>query len=97
MTFVWRAVLMFTIHTKLALLQRWSFRRRVDNESPTGAQRCAQSGEALFRPVGNFMRAIEENVARIRVVQRLPTNVHERPSLAQDILNYRTTKTDAIA
>ena len=94
MTFVGALLLMFTVHTKLALLTALVVPPVAWITSRYGAA-MARNWRALFSQVGNFNARIEENVGGIRVVQAFANEDHERHLFAQDNHNYRNTKLDA--
>jgi ATP-binding cassette subfamily B protein len=94
MTFVGALFLMFTLHTKLALLTALVVPPIAWITSRYGAA-MARNWRALFSQVGNFNARIEENVGGIRVVQAFANEDHERNLFAQDNQNYRNTKLDA--
>lgn len=94
MTFLGALFLMFTLHTKLALLTALVVPPVAWITSRYGAA-MARNWRALFSQVGNFNARIEENVGGIRVVQAFANEDHERKLFAQDNHNYRNTKLDA--
>jgi ATP-binding cassette subfamily B protein len=94
MTFIGALFLMFTLHTKLALLTALVVPPIAWVTSRYGAA-MARNWRTLFSQVGNFNARIEENVGGIRVVQAFANEDHERKLFAEDNQKYRTTKLDA--
>jgi ATP-binding cassette subfamily B protein len=94
MTFIGALFLMFTLHTKLALLTALVVPPIAWITSRYGAA-MARNWRTLFSQVGNFNARIEENVGGIRVVQAFANEDHERKLFAEDNQKYRTTKLDA--
>ena len=94
MTLLGAFVLMFMVHSQLALITfaiipvtGWLIGRY--------GGRMTRNWRALYARVGNFNARIEENVGGIRVVQAFANEDHERRLFAQDNAAYRQTKLDA--
>jgi ATP-binding cassette subfamily B protein len=94
MTFLGALFLMFTLHTKLALLTALVVPPVAWISSRYGAA-LAKNWRTLFSQVGNFNARIEETVGGIRVVQAFANEEHERRLFAKDNQSYRATKLDA--
>ena len=94
MTLLGAFVLMFMVHSQLALITfaiipatGWLIGRY--------GGRMTRNWRALYARVGNFNARIEENVGGIRVVQAFANEDHERRLFAEDNAAYRRTKLDA--
>ena len=94
MTLLGAFVLMFMVHSRLALITfaiipvtAWLIGRY--------GGRMTRNWRALYARVGNFNARIEENVGGIRVVQAFANEDHERQLFAKDNAAYRQTKLDA--
>ena len=94
MTFFGSFLLMFTLHSRLALITGLVVPPMTWISTRYG-RAMTRTMRTLFSRVGDFNARIEENVGGIRVVQAFANEDHERELFAQDNERYRETKLDA--
>ncbi len=94
MTFIGALILMFSLHSKLALMTAVVVPPLAWISSRYGAA-MARNWRQLFQRVGGFNARIEENVGGIRVVQAFANEDHERKLFADENEKYRALKIEA--
>lgn len=96
MTFIGAFILMFSVHSKLALLTTIIVPFIAWLTSRYGAK-MTQNWRKLFGQVGDFNSRVSESVGGIRVVKAFANEDHERALFASNNEGYRATKLNAYA